>query len=106
MNDQLKNGAPTGSLVANNESGWMDRDMFLVWFGHFAVTVKPSIENNVLIVLDAVSHTRSLAAIEFARENGSYYLIASSYHSQTSALRHCFFEAPPNILRKRAGNVA
>ncbi|KAK7095676.1 hypothetical protein V1264_005052 [Littorina saxatilis] len=68
---ELADGAPTGSLVTNNESGWMDKDMFLTWIRHFATHVKPSPDRPVLLIMDGhASHTRSLSVIDFARENG------------------------------------
>lgn len=71
MNVELENGSPMGSLVTHNESGWMDRDTFPLWLRHFSASVKPSSTNKVLLILDGhSSHTRSLEAIEYARENG------------------------------------
>eukprot|EP00745_Piridium_sociabile_P012380 TRINITY_DN190907_c0_g1_i1.p1 TRINITY_DN190907_c0_g1~~TRINITY_DN190907_c0_g1_i1.p1 ORF type:complete len:178 (-),score=23.43 TRINITY_DN190907_c0_g1_i1:26-559(-) len=68
---ELADGAPTGSLVTNNESGWMDKDMFMTWIRHFTTHVKPSPDRPVLLIMDGhSSHTRSLAAIDYARENG------------------------------------
>ena len=68
---ELADGAPIGSLVTNNESSWIDKDMFLTWLRHFAIHVKPSHDRPVLLIMDGhSSHTRSLAAIYFARKNG------------------------------------
>lgn len=62
---ELGDGAPIGSLVTNNESGWMDKDMFLTWLRHFVTHVKPSLDRQVLLIMDGhSSHTRSLAAID------------------------------------------
>ena len=71
MAPDLKDGAPEGSLVINNESGWMDKDMFVIWLRHFVAAVKPSPTQKVLLILDGHgSHTKSLDAINFAREHG------------------------------------
>jgi len=70
MKEELKDGAPPGSLVVCNESGWMDSDMYYAWLQHFIQVVKPSKENPVLLVLDGhTSHTKNLDAIMLAREN-------------------------------------
>ena len=71
MSPELANGAPSGSYVTNNDSGWMDSEMFLNWLDHFIKCVRPNKENKVLLLLDgASSHTTSLAAVNMARENG------------------------------------
>lgn len=68
---ELSIGAPTGSVVTNNSSAWMDKDMFLKWLQHFANHVQASRSRPVLLILDGhSSHTRSLEAIEFAIDNG------------------------------------
>ena len=67
----LSIGAPAGSLVTNNPSGWMDKDMFVTWLKHFVNNVHASQSNPVLLILDGhASHTRSLEAIEFASQHG------------------------------------
>ncbi|KAK7479750.1 hypothetical protein BaRGS_00029026 [Batillaria attramentaria] len=49
----------------------MTQEKFLEWLQHFINTVRPSVENKVLLILDGhSSHTGSLAAIDLARENG------------------------------------
>ena len=71
MQVELGNGAPTGSLVTHNESGWMDKETFPMWLKHFSSAVRPSQANKVLLILDGhCSRTRSIEAIEYAREHG------------------------------------
>ncbi|KAK7497802.1 hypothetical protein BaRGS_00010936 [Batillaria attramentaria] len=71
MTPLLGNDAPPGSVIKGNDSGWMTQEKFLEWLQHFINTVKPSVENKVLLILDGhSSHTGSLAAIDLARENG------------------------------------
>jgi hypothetical protein len=45
MQVELANGAPTGSLVTHNESGWMDKETFPMWLKHFSSAVRPSQAN-------------------------------------------------------------
>ncbi|KAK7465246.1 hypothetical protein BaRGS_00037583, partial [Batillaria attramentaria] len=67
----LGNDAPPGSVITGNDSGCMTQEKFLEWLQHFINTVRPSVENKVLLILDGhSSHTGSLAAIDLARENG------------------------------------
>ena len=75
MADVLKIGAPPGSLVTNNDSGWMDHDGFFTWIQHFHSNVQSSKDHPVLVILDGhTSHTKNIQAIEFARENGIHMI--------------------------------
>jgi DDE superfamily endonuclease len=64
-------GAPPGSIYGCQENGWINTDLFLVWFDHFIATVNPSIDRKVLLILDGhVSHTQNIQAIVRARDRG------------------------------------
>ncbi|KAJ8943806.1 hypothetical protein NQ318_020878, partial [Aromia moschata] len=68
--DQLKKGAPPGSLFAFHPSGWIQTDLFTQWFDHFLEKTKPSATNPVLLVLDGHhTHTRNLDVLIRAKEN-------------------------------------
>ena len=70
-------GAPEGSLVVNNKSGWMDKDLFLQWLKHFHATVKSAKEKPVLLILDGhASHTKTIEVINFACNNGITYKLS------------------------------
>lgn len=70
MKDELKIGAPAGTLFRAHPSGWMQTELFVDWFEHFLLHTKPSSCNPVLLILDGhVSHTKNLKLIELAREN-------------------------------------
>lgn len=67
--DQLKKGAPAGSLFAFHPSGWIQTDLFTKWFDHFLEKTKPSATNPILLVLDGHhTHTRNLDVILKAKE--------------------------------------
>jgi hypothetical protein len=69
MCDRLMKGTPAGAIGVASENGWIDRDIFVKYLGHFAKQVNPSATNKILIVLDGhVSH-KSLEAIDFARQH-------------------------------------
>lgn len=71
MVDNLKDGAPAGTIFACQESGWMNCEIFCKWLKHFIDTVHPSPENKVLLLLDGhASHTKNLEAINIARTAG------------------------------------
>ncbi|XP_045451633.1 uncharacterized protein LOC123660620 [Melitaea cinxia] len=71
MSDQLKEGAPAGSLVTVSESGHINRELFCQWLEHFASVVKPTKEDKVLLLLDGhTTHSKNLDALMFAREKG------------------------------------
>ena len=55
MPAELSNGAPIGSVVTCNDSGWMDGDTFTKWLQHSVDFVKPTADKKVLLVLDGHS---------------------------------------------------
>jgi hypothetical protein len=68
---ELTEGAPPGSIYACQENGWINTDLFLVWFDHFIATVNLSIDRKVLLILDGhVSHRQNIQAIVRARDRG------------------------------------
>lgn len=69
-NDQLMRGAPPGSIYSVHPSGWIQQNLFTMWFNHFIQFVKPTEESPVLLILDGhYSHTRNLDVISLARQN-------------------------------------
>ena len=69
--DALKNGAPPCTVFEAQDSGWMDREIFVRWLQHFINNVKTSKAKPVLLVLHGhSSHTGNLHAIDLARDNG------------------------------------
>ena len=56
----LQDGAPEGSMVVNNQSGWMQKDLFLQWIKHFHASVNSMKVKHVLLILDGhASHTNN-----------------------------------------------
>lgn len=71
MCNELKVGAPPGSLIDVSESGWINSELFVKWLRHFIDTVKPNKESKVLLLLDGHStHSKNLEALEVARDAG------------------------------------
>ena len=66
----LMKGAPIGAIGGVSKSGWTDSDLFLTWLKHFADINKSSKQNQQLIVLDGHHSHKTLAAVEYARDNG------------------------------------
>ena len=61
----LQDGAPEGSMVVNNQSGWMEKDLSLQWIKHFHASVNSMKVKPVLLILDGhASHTKNLEAIK------------------------------------------
>lgn len=70
QNINLQEKAPPGSIVQYHPSGWMQTELFLVWFDHFLSYVKPTKESPVLLLLDGhATHTKNLGFINKARDN-------------------------------------
>ncbi|KAK9703812.1 CENP-B N-terminal DNA-binding domain [Popillia japonica] len=63
-------GTPSGSIAACHPSGWIQTDIFTMWFNQFLKHVKPSQDDPVLLLLDGHnSHTRNMDVIDKAREH-------------------------------------
>lgn len=59
MKDELKIGAPPGTIFKAHPSGWMQSDIFVDWFVHFMEYTKPTKEDPVLLILDGhTTHTK------------------------------------------------
>ena len=71
MKDELMDGGPPGSIGRCRDSGYIDKDLFLEYLQHFVSQVKCSKEQKVLLILNGhTSHTKSIAVIDFASDNG------------------------------------
>ena len=57
----LQDGAPEGSMVVNNQSGWMEKGLFLQWIKHFHASVNSTKVKHVLILDGRASHTKGHA---------------------------------------------
>lgn len=67
MTEQLKNGAPPGTIFSCNPSGWMTSRDFSKWFDHFLDHTRPTAEKPILLLLDGhSSHVKNLAFLEKA----------------------------------------
>lgn len=70
MKNELKDGAPPGTVFETHPSGWIQGDIFTKWFKHFISYVKPSETERVMLILDGhYSHTRNLDLILAARQS-------------------------------------
>ena len=70
MKMELMDGAPAGSTYACHKTGWIQLELFTQWLRHFIECVKPSQESPALLILDGhASHTKSLEAINLARQH-------------------------------------
>ncbi|XP_063222242.1 uncharacterized protein LOC134534428 [Bacillus rossius redtenbacheri] len=74
MNNMLYKDAPTGTLPLISDTGYMTTDLFIEWLKHFAMYVKPSLDDPVLLIADNHSTHCSLGAVLFCRENHITFL--------------------------------
>ncbi|KAL2098398.1 hypothetical protein ACEWY4_007605 [Coilia grayii] len=70
MNERLLYGAPTGSVGAVSDSGWIDSCLFVQWLGHFCNVVGSSTERPHILILDGHHSHKTLEAVLLARERG------------------------------------
>jgi hypothetical protein len=67
---ELMDGTLAGTVGVCREKGWMDSELFLEYLKHFVRFVNCSPTNKVLLLLDGHGSHKTLAAVEFCRENG------------------------------------
>ena len=70
MRESLMKGAPPGSVGCVSDSGWTNDEIFLKWLEHFAKNAHCSAKNQCVLLLDGHNSHKSLAAVNFCRENG------------------------------------
>jgi len=65
MKEELQEGAVPGSIFACQKNDWSNLEPFTEWLKHFVDTVKPSVDEKVLFLLDGhVSHTQNILALQ------------------------------------------
>lgn len=69
MQPHFMNNAPPGSLGVCNESGWMNAETFIKWLEHFIKNVRPSEDNQVLLLMDNHSSHVTLQAVNLCRDH-------------------------------------
>ena len=75
MKPELMDECPPGSISECHNSGWMQTNIFRIWFQHFVKVSGATTDNKVLLILDGhATHTHNLNVINMARENGVYLL--------------------------------
>ncbi|KAJ8942136.1 hypothetical protein NQ318_021644 [Aromia moschata] len=80
INERLKIGKPSESVLEAQPNGWMNADLFLKWMGHFIKYANPSKERPVLLVLDGHASHKDLRVITFAREH-NIHMISTPPHT-------------------------
>lgn len=69
-NPLLMDDAPPGSFAVYHESGWINKETFIVWFKRFLDYANPGPNKPVLLILDGHnSHAKNLELVNLAREN-------------------------------------
>ena len=68
---ELVDHAPVGTIGRCSPNGWIDTDLFLEYLKHFVAHTKCSKGSPVLLILDGhKTHTKSVASIDYAHDNG------------------------------------
>jgi hypothetical protein len=67
MEESLSYEAPPGTVFHCQVKSWMDSEVFCEWMRHFAPTVKPTPQEQVLLISDGhSSDIQSLVAVDMA----------------------------------------
>lgn len=68
---EFQEGLPPGSWAEAHETGWINSELFCKWLEKFVTFSKATKDNVVLLILDGHStHTKNMALIDYARDNG------------------------------------
>lgn len=71
MRQEFQTGLPPAASAEVHETGWITKELFLSWFQKFISFSGASKQKPVLLLLDGHStHTKNLALIDIARDNG------------------------------------
>jgi hypothetical protein len=98
----LMDGAPDGSVVGVNESGWMTEELFYQWLIFFDRSVPPA--RPVLLILDNHASRFSVRIIEFTLEHQIVILLLPSNATHLMQVGDVAIHAPfKKELRKQAG---
>lgn len=101
----LMKGAPTGAIGAVSDNGWTDSTLFIKWLKHFAATTKSSKSNPQLVILDGHHSHKTLAAVDFARENGITLLTLPPHCThKLQPLDRTFFKSVKSNYNRAADN--
>ena len=105
LRESLMVGAPPGSVGELSDSGWTNDQIFIKWLAHFASNVGCSKEQRCLLILDGHGSHKTLAAINFCRENG-IDMIALPPHCthKMQPLDRTFFKPVRSAYNSRCDN--
>ncbi|KAG6464307.1 hypothetical protein O3G_MSEX014429 [Manduca sexta] len=70
MNALLLKGSNPNMVASVSDSGWINDSLFIDWLQHFISYAKPSLTNQVLLILDNHESHISLGAYNLCRDNG------------------------------------
>ncbi|KAJ4445078.1 hypothetical protein ANN_06877 [Periplaneta americana] len=105
MSEQLKKGAPPGTVFAAHHSGWIQMYSFIQWFRHFEFA-NPTKETPELMLLDShFSHTQNIDLIDLAKTNHVTIVSMPPHSSQNYNLWTKLSWVPSNfIITRKSGS--
>ena len=68
--DHFVRDGPTGCIGAGNKSGCMQQEQFLIFLKHFTHNTEVTVNCKVLLLIDNHNSHRSVAAVDFCKQNG------------------------------------
>ena len=111
---ELQDAAPPGSLIAHQENGWMDSNLFVKYLEHFVRHVRPSTSSKVLLILDGHHTHKTVAAVDFCKQHGIVLLCLPPHTTHKlqpldvsffKSFNHHYDKAIENWLRSHPGRV-
>ena len=79
INENLKSGAPPGTILAGSPKGWINKDILYRWLNFFIVNIPSA--RPVLLIYDGHASHISMDIIEKARQNDINLLCLPSHCS-------------------------
>ncbi|XP_076177236.1 uncharacterized protein LOC143151720 [Ptiloglossa arizonensis] len=99
---RLMNHAPPGSHAMYHESGWIQKDSFIVWFGKFVEFSNPLPQKLVLFLLDRhASYPKIYELINIAQERNVILLYCPSHCAHRLQSLDLTFMTPLSIYYKQ-----
>ncbi|XP_030037459.2 uncharacterized protein LOC115452978 [Manduca sexta] len=112
MNALLLKGSNPNMVASVSDSGWINDSLFIDWLQHFISYAKPSLTNQVLLILDNHESHISLGAYNLCRDNGIIMLTLPPHTSHKlqpldltffGPLKSAYYQECENYMSDRLG---
>jgi hypothetical protein len=79
MAQSLSHRGLSGSTYVRSKSGWMNKDLLVIWLKYFVSNFQTSIQKLTLLITDNHSSHMCLSSFNFCKDNGMAVIFISSH---------------------------